>query len=56
MTISITRTIQIERSAAESYGFIADPETMPQWAIHNVKAIRNQAIVTTLKKLARRSG
>ena len=40
MTMSITKTVQIERPAAESYAFIAAPETMPQWAIHNVKAIR----------------
>jgi len=40
MTMSITKTVQIERPVAESYAFIAAPETMPQWAIHNVKAIR----------------
>lgn len=40
MTMSATKTIQIERSAAESYAFVANPATMPQWAIHNVKAIR----------------
>jgi hypothetical protein len=40
MTTSITKTIQIERPAGESYAFIAAPETMPRWAIHNVKAIR----------------
>jgi len=40
MTMSITKTIQIERPAPESYAFMAAPETMPLWAIHNVKAIR----------------
>jgi hypothetical protein len=40
MTLSVTNTVQIERPAAEIYAFIANPETMPQWAIHNVKAIR----------------
>lgn len=40
MTITATKTIQIGRSAVEGFDFIADPETMPQWAIHNVKAIR----------------
>jgi ketosteroid isomerase-like protein len=41
VTISATKTIQIARSAAECFDFIGDPGTMPQWAIHNVKAIRN---------------
>jgi ketosteroid isomerase-like protein len=41
VTISATKTIQIARSAAESFDFIADVSTMPQWAIHNVKAIRD---------------
>jgi ketosteroid isomerase-like protein len=40
MTISATKTVQIGRSAAESYSFAADPRTMPQWAIHNVNSIR----------------
>ena len=40
MTMSRTKVIQIGRPVAESYAFIADPETMPKWAIHNVKAIR----------------
>lgn len=40
MSIAVTKTIQIGRSAVEGFDFIADPETMPQWAIHNVKAIR----------------
>jgi hypothetical protein len=37
---SVTLSVQIASSAAESYRFIADPTTMPQWAIHNVKSIR----------------
>jgi hypothetical protein len=40
MTVSVTKTVQIERPAAECYAFIAAPETMPRWAIHNVRAIR----------------
>lgn len=40
MTISVTKTVQIARPAAQSYDFAADPATMPQWAIHNVKSIR----------------
>lgn len=40
MIMSATKTVQIERSAGESYAFIAAPETLPLWAIHNVKAIR----------------
>ncbi len=40
MSITVTKTIKIGRSAAESFDFIADSQTMPQWAIHNVKAIR----------------
>ena len=40
VTASVTKSVQIARSAAEGYDFIANPETMPQWAIHNVKAIR----------------
>lgn len=34
-----TKTIHINRPAADSYAFLADPATMPQWAIHNVRAI-----------------
>jgi ketosteroid isomerase-like protein len=41
VTISATKTIQIARGAAECYDFIADAGNMPQWAIHNVKAIRD---------------
>ena len=39
-TNSATLSVKNVRSAAEAYGFIADPATMPQWAIHNVKSIR----------------
>lgn len=42
MPVSATKTIQIGRSAAESFRFVADPATMPQWAIHNVTAIRDR--------------
>lgn len=40
MTTTTTKTVQIGRPVSDSYAFIADPQTMPQWAIHNVKAIR----------------
>ena len=40
MSITVTKTIPIGRSAIEGFDFIADPQTMPQWAIHNVKSIR----------------
>lgn len=39
-TISVTLSVQIACPAAEAYRFVADPATMPQWAIHNVKGIR----------------
>src|SRR5665213_2886085 len=39
MSISATKSIGIARPAAVSYGFLADPATMPQWAIHNVTTI-----------------
>lgn len=39
-TISVTLSVQIACQAAEAYRFVADPATMPQWAIHNVKGIR----------------
>jgi uncharacterized protein YndB with AHSA1/START domain len=35
----VTLSVQIARPVAEPYRFIADPTTMPQWAIHNVKSI-----------------
>jgi hypothetical protein len=37
---SVTLSVQIACAAAEAYRFIADAAAMPQWAIHNVKAIR----------------
>src|SRR5579862_9265231 len=40
MTYSVTKYIQIERPAADAFAFLSDPATMPEWAIHNVKAIR----------------
>lgn len=40
MLHSETKYIQIERPVADAYGFLADPATMPQWAIHNVKSIK----------------
>jgi hypothetical protein len=39
-TTSVTLSVQSACLAAEAYRFIADPATMPQWAIHNVKSIR----------------
>ncbi len=41
MTMSVTKTIAIARSAEDGYDFIANPETMPQWAIHNVQSIKH---------------
>ena len=40
MLSSVTKYIQIERSAGDAYDFVSDPATMPRWAIHNVSAIR----------------
>lgn len=40
MSLTVTKTIQIGRPVGDCFQYIADPETMPQWAIHNVKAIR----------------
>ncbi len=39
MTLSVTTTVTIARSAEDGYDFIANPEAMQQWAIHNVKRI-----------------
>lgn len=39
MSITVTKTIQIGRSAVESFDFIANPQTMPQWAIHADRGI-----------------
>jgi hypothetical protein len=43
MSTCVTKTIQIGCPAADCYHFLADPSTMPQWAVHNVKAIRKLA-------------
>lgn len=40
MTPSVTKSIQIARPVADAFDFLADPATMPQWAIHNVTGIR----------------
>jgi hypothetical protein len=40
MTISVTKYIQMERPVAVAYEFLAEPMTMPRWAIHNVKSMR----------------
>jgi uncharacterized membrane protein len=37
---SVTKYIQIERPAAGAYAFLAEPATMPRWAIHNVKSVK----------------
>ena len=39
-TTSATLSISIARPQAQAYRFIADPTTMPRWAVHNVKSIR----------------
>jgi hypothetical protein len=40
MSVSVTKYVQIERPVADAYTFLADPATMPKWAIHNVKSIK----------------
>ncbi len=40
MPVSVTKYVQIERSVDNTYAFLADPATMPKWAIHNVKSIK----------------
>jgi hypothetical protein len=40
MPVSVTKYIQIERPVDDAYAFLADPATMPKWAIHNVKSIK----------------
>jgi hypothetical protein len=40
MTTVVTLTVQISRPWQEVFEFVADPATMPQWAIHNVRSIR----------------
>ncbi len=37
MPVSVTKYVQIERPVADAYTFLADPATMPKWAIHNVR-------------------
>lgn len=37
---SVTLSVAISRPVKAVYRFLADPATMPQWAIHNVKSIR----------------
>jgi hypothetical protein len=38
--VSVTKSVQIERPVADAYTFLADPATMPKWAIHNVRSIK----------------
>jgi hypothetical protein len=40
MLSSVTKYVQIERPSADAYAFLADPSTMPKWAVHNVKSIK----------------
>jgi hypothetical protein len=40
MPVSVTKYVQIERPVIDAYTFLADPATMPKWAIHNVKSIK----------------
>jgi hypothetical protein len=40
MSVSVTKYVQIERPVTDAYTFLADPATMPKWAIHNVKSIK----------------
>jgi hypothetical protein len=40
MPVSVTKYVQIERPVADAYAFLADPATMPKWAIHNVTSIK----------------
>jgi Polyketide cyclase / dehydrase and lipid transport len=40
MPVSVTKYVQIDRPVAEAYAFLADPATMPKWAIHNVRSIK----------------
>ena len=40
MPVSVTKYVQIERPVADAYTFLADPATMPKWAIHNVRSIK----------------
>ena len=40
MPVSVTKYVQIDRPVADTYAFLADPATMPKWAIHNVTSIK----------------
>ena len=40
MTTTVTLSVQIACPWHHVYRFVADPSTMPQWAIHNVRSIR----------------
>jgi hypothetical protein len=40
MPVSVTKYVQIDRPVADAYAFLADPATMPKWAIHNVRSIK----------------
>jgi hypothetical protein len=40
MPVSVTKYVQIERPVDDAYAFLADPATMPKWAIHNVNSIK----------------
>ena len=40
MLVSVTKYVQIERPVDDAYAFLADPATMPRWAIHNVNSIK----------------
>ncbi|MGA7339223.1 MAG: DUF1398 family protein [Terracidiphilus sp.] len=40
MSTAVTLSVQISRPAEETFRFLADPATMPEWAIHNVRSIR----------------
>ena len=54
---SVTLTVSISRPATEAFRFLADPATMSQWAIHNVKSIRplgqNQWEIQTPRRAGR---
>ena len=40
MTAPVTLSVQFVRPWQNVFRFVADPSTMPQWAIHNVRSIR----------------
>ncbi|HVZ84578.1 MAG TPA: DUF1398 family protein [Terracidiphilus sp.] len=37
--VSTTLSVEIRKPAQVAYDFLADPSTMPRWAIHNVRSI-----------------